>query len=81
MNGCCGVPYAQYAEETQSELAIVRAAAKAHGRFGSGCITTYNISKCESVSDMLEVNLMLKEAGLYRPADPAAAPNHGRAAV
>ncbi len=40
----------------------------------AACITTYNISKCESVSDMLEVNLMLKEAGLYRPADPAAAP-------
>ncbi|MGC1457077.1 MAG: phosphoenolpyruvate carboxylase [Steroidobacteraceae bacterium] len=67
-------PYSQYTEETQSELAIVRAAAKAHARFGVGCITTYNISKCESVSDMLEVNLMLKEAGLYRPADPAAAP-------
>ena len=67
-------PYSQYSEETQSELAIVRAAAKAHERFGAACITTYNISKCESVSDMLEVNLMLKEAGLYRPADPAAAP-------
>lgn len=67
-------PYSQYSEETQSELAIVRAAATAHARFGAGCITTYNISKCESVSDMLEVNLMLKEAGLYRPADPAAAP-------
>jgi phosphoenolpyruvate carboxylase len=66
-------PYSQYTEETQSELAIVRAAAKAHARFGAACITTYNISKCESVSDMLEVNLMLKEAGLYRPADPAAA--------
>ncbi len=67
-------PYARYTEETQSELAIVRAAAGAHARFGAACITTYNISKCESVSDMLEVNLMLKEAGLYRPADPAAAP-------
>ncbi|HEY6455578.1 MAG TPA: phosphoenolpyruvate carboxylase, partial [Steroidobacteraceae bacterium] len=67
-------PYACYTEETQSELAIVRAAAAAHARFGVGCITTYNISKCESVSDMLEVNLMLKEAGLYRAADPAAAP-------
>ena len=66
-------PYSQYTQETQSELAIVRAAAAAHARFGVGCITTYNISKCESVSDMLEVNLMLKEAGLYRPADPAAA--------
>ena len=67
-------PYSRYADETQSELAIVRAAAAAHARFGVGCITTYNISKCESVSDMLEVHLMLKEAGLYRPADPAAAP-------
>ena len=67
-------PYSQYTEETQSELAIVRAAAQAQARFGAGCITTYNISKCESVSDMLEVNLMLKEAGLYRPADPSAAP-------
>jgi len=67
-------PYSRYTEETQSELAIVRAAARAHERFGAGCITTYNISKCESVSDMLEVNLMLKEAGLYRPADPGAAP-------
>jgi phosphoenolpyruvate carboxylase len=67
-------PYSQYTDETQSELAIVRAAAAAHARFGVGCITTYNISKCESVSDMLEVNLMLKEAGLYRAAEPAAAP-------
>ncbi|HTV79303.1 MAG TPA: phosphoenolpyruvate carboxylase [Steroidobacteraceae bacterium] len=67
-------PYSKYSEETQSELAIVRAAARAHERFGAACITTYNISKCESVSDMLEVNLLLKEAGLYRAADPAAAP-------
>jgi phosphoenolpyruvate carboxylase len=67
-------PYSQYTEETQSELAIVRAAAQAHVRYGVGCITTYNISKGESVSDMLEVYLMLKEAGLFRPSDPAAAP-------
>ena len=67
-------PYSQYTEETQSELAIVRAAAQAHVRYGIGCITTYNISKCESVSDMLEVHLLLKEAGLYRAADPSAAP-------
>ena len=66
-------PFAGYAEETQSELAIVRAAAQAHERYGAACITTYIISKCESVSDMLEVNLLLKEAGLYRPGNPAAA--------
>jgi phosphoenolpyruvate carboxylase len=66
-------PFATYAEETQSELAVVHAAAKAHEQYGRACITTYIISKCESVSDMLEVQMLLKEAGLYRPKDPAAA--------
>jgi phosphoenolpyruvate carboxylase len=69
------VPYAEYSEETASELAIVHAAAEAHARYGPECITTYNISKAASVSDMLEVHTMLKEAGLYRPAaDPADPP-------
>jgi phosphoenolpyruvate carboxylase len=66
-------PFATYAEETASELAIARAAAQAHHVYGSASITAYIISKCESVSDLLEVNLLLKEAGLYRPHDPAAA--------
>jgi len=66
-------PFAQYSDETRSELAIVRAAAQAHELYGASAITTYIISKCESVSDMLEVNLLLKEAGLYRARDPAAA--------
>jgi phosphoenolpyruvate carboxylase len=59
-------PYASYSQETLSELDIVRAAAEAHRRYGCGCITTYIVSKCESVSDLLEVNILLKEAGLYR---------------
>ncbi len=67
-------PFAQYTDETLSELAIVRAAAQAHAKFGPACITTYIISKCESVSDMLEVNVLLKEAGLYRPSQSAQAP-------
>ena len=66
-------PFAGYTEETHSELAIVRAAAQAHQMYGPASITTYIISKCESVSDMLEVNLLLKEAGLYRPHDPGSA--------
>ncbi len=66
-------PFSQYSEETDKELAIVRAAAEAHARYGQECITTYIISKCESVSDLLEVNVLLKEAGLYRPGDPASA--------
>jgi phosphoenolpyruvate carboxylase len=67
-------PYASYGAETLSELAIVRAAAEAHRVYGPACITTYIISKCESVSDLLEVNILLKEAGLYHGAGaPSAA--------
>ena len=58
-----------FSEETAKELAIIRAAAKAQADFGRGAITTYNISKAESVSDMLEVYVMLKQAGLYRLAE------------
>jgi len=68
------VPYADYSDETRSEMAIVRAAADAHATYGPACITTYNISKAASVSDMLEVHILLKEAGLYRPGDPPSAP-------
>jgi phosphoenolpyruvate carboxylase len=66
-------PFATYSAETTSELEIIRAAAEAHAKYGPASITTYIISKCESVSDMLEVNILLKEAGLYRPSNPAAA--------
>jgi phosphoenolpyruvate carboxylase len=58
-----------YSDETAKELAIIRAAAKAQADFGASAITTYNISKTESVSDMLEVYVLLKQAGLYRVAD------------
>src|SRR5258708_11467627 len=37
------------------------------------CIRFYIISKCESVSDLLEVNILLKEAGLYRGQGSASA--------
>jgi phosphoenolpyruvate carboxylase len=59
-------PYATYTPETASELAIVGAAARAHRRYGPDCVKSYIVSKCESVSDLLEVNVLLKEAGLYR---------------
>ena len=60
-------PYADYSEETASELAIVRAAAEAHAKYGRQCITHYIVSMAQSVSDLLEVHVMLKEAGLYVP--------------
>lgn len=66
-------PYAGYSEETASELAIVHAAAEAHQRYGRSCITNYIVSMSQSVSDLLEVHLLLKEAGLYVPGDPPAA--------
>jgi phosphoenolpyruvate carboxylase len=59
--------WGDYSEETEKELAILQAAADAHARYGPGCIAIYNISKSESVSDMLEVHTLLKEVGLYRP--------------
>lgn len=48
----------------------MQAAAEAHKRYGPQSITAYIISKGESVSDLLEVNIMLREAGLYRPGTP-----------
>ena len=64
------VPFADYSEETRSELDVVRAASEAHRRYGPGSITTYNISKAESPSDLLEVNILLKEAGLWKAGEP-----------
>ncbi len=57
-------PFAAYSEETGIELAIFRAAAEAKARYGEAAITTAIISKSTSVSDLLELNLLLKEAGL-----------------
>ncbi len=66
--------FADYSEETAGELDIVRAAAEAHARYGAGCITNYIVSMAQSVSDLLEINLLLKEVGLYRAGEtPSAA--------
>jgi len=50
-----------------SELAILRAAADIHHRFGPAALPNYVISKCQSVSDLLEVAILLKEVGLASP--------------
>ena len=62
-------PYLDYSAETRSELAILQAAAQMHRRYGAACIPNYVISKCDGASDVLEVVLLLREAGLYRPTD------------
>ena len=58
-----------YSELTMSELAIAEKAATAIQRFGPRIIGHYVISKCTSVSDMLEVAILLREAGLFVPGD------------
>ncbi|HWD59485.1 MAG TPA: phosphoenolpyruvate carboxylase, partial [Stellaceae bacterium] len=62
-------PFASYSNETAGELAIVRAAAEAHRRYGAAAVPHYVISKATSVSDVLEVGVLLKEAGLLSPRD------------
>ncbi len=56
-----------YTPETTGELAIVRAAAKAHRLYGPASVPHYVISMATDVSDVLEVGVLLKEAGLLHP--------------
>jgi phosphoenolpyruvate carboxylase len=65
-------PYREYAPETARELDIVDATARLRARFGAGAIRNYIISKAASVSDLLEVAILLKEAGLFTPGDAPA---------
>jgi phosphoenolpyruvate carboxylase len=58
-----------YSQETAAELAILREAADAHRRLGAAAVPNYVISKADSVSDILEVGVLLKESGLLRPTD------------
>jgi phosphoenolpyruvate carboxylase len=67
-------PYRDYSEETRSEFAILEATAAAHARYGPACITTSIVSKTSGVANLLEVYLLLKEVGLYRPGDPPSCP-------
>ena len=60
-------PFVTYSPETTGELEIARAAAEIQHRCGAAAINNYVISKTDSVSDILEVALLLKEAGLLRP--------------
>jgi phosphoenolpyruvate carboxylase len=53
-----------YSERVGSELEILRVAADIHARYGADALPNYVISKCESVSDLLEVAVLLKEVGL-----------------
>ncbi len=57
-------PHLSYSSEVAGELAIAFAAHDLRERFGDALLPHYIISKCDGVSDLLEVALVLKEAGL-----------------
>jgi phosphoenolpyruvate carboxylase len=60
-------PHLAYSAQVESELAILAAAAEAHRNFGREAVPHYIISHCESLSDLLEVVVLLKEVGLFKP--------------
>ncbi|HLW05329.1 MAG TPA: phosphoenolpyruvate carboxylase [Azoarcus sp.] len=64
-------PHIEYSKTTASELAIFQTARSIHQRFGTAAITNFIISKTDSVSDLLELALLLKEAGILRPNEQA----------
>ncbi|MDH4324078.1 MAG: phosphoenolpyruvate carboxylase [Betaproteobacteria bacterium] len=59
-------PHLQYSALAEAELAVVAAAASGRRRLGVHAVPHYVISHCQSVSDLLEVGLLLREAGLLR---------------
>ncbi len=59
---------------TESELAVLRTAADTLQTFGPKAIENYIISKCESVSDVLEVAVLFREVGLLRSTPSSTAP-------
>ncbi|TFV53050.1 phosphoenolpyruvate carboxylase [Blastococcus sp. TF02A-35] len=61
-------PDAQLSEETRKELDVLVAAAQQVALLGTRTIPNYVISMCASVSDVLEVAVLLKEVGLLDPA-------------
>lgn len=67
-------PYAAYAEDTLKERAILQAAAAGLARYGPQAIRTHIVSKTDAASDLLEVYLLLKEVGLFRPDAPGECP-------
>lgn len=69
-------PYLAYSEETAGELAIFFAARELKARYGDAALPNCIISKTDGASDLLEVALLAKEAGLLIPgAQPRLAVN------
>ncbi|MCV7098893.1 phosphoenolpyruvate carboxylase [Mycobacterium palustre] len=61
---------AQLSELARRELGVVAAAARAVELYGPAAVPNYVISMCQSVSDVLEAAILLKEAGLLDASGP-----------
>lgn len=70
-------PWLPYSEETARELAVLRAAAAARARYGKQAVRQTIVSHTETLSDLLEVLVLQKEAGLIAPAGQDPAPEDG----
>lgn len=66
-------PWIPYSETCRGELAIFDTARTLQDRYGQACLPNAIISKAASVSDLLEVAVLLKESGLLTPASPTQA--------
>jgi phosphoenolpyruvate carboxylase len=60
-------PFAAYSEATVAEYAVLQAAAEVKRLYGPDSIRAYIVSNTTSVSDLLEVYILLKEVGLFTP--------------
>ncbi|MGA9674761.1 MAG: phosphoenolpyruvate carboxylase [Mycobacterium sp.] len=61
---------AQLSELARSELGVVAAAARAVEIYSPAAVPNYVISMCQSVSDVLEAAILLKEVGLLDASGP-----------
>lgn len=59
-------PDLEYSEDTLKELDIYRAAREIKDCYGDAVLPNYIISNCNSVSDMLEVAVLMNEVGLVQ---------------
>ncbi|MCE9633045.1 MAG: phosphoenolpyruvate carboxylase [Methylophilales bacterium] len=59
-------PFQKYSSLVESEIGVVRKALEVRQRFGPRAIRQYIISHTETLSDLMEVALLQKEAGLMR---------------
>jgi phosphoenolpyruvate carboxylase len=66
-------PAARWSDATAETFAVFRMLQRLHGEFGEKVCHTYVISMSHTVSDLLEVMLLAKEAGLVDPLEQRSA--------